>query len=243
MSVNAGLNGIYYLLNGFELIFHPKLRRFIIYPVLISILFFSLLFWGLQYFVTELNQWVMQFLPSWLMWLSYLIWIAFFVSFAVIFIFTFVMVANLVLAPFNSYLSEQVEIFLGGELPEVRSLWDNIKDIPRIVGRQLSILLYYLPRALLILLLFIIPVVQIIAPFLSFLFHGWIMSLTYLDYPTDNHRIPMSQVRQWLRERYWLGLGFGIAVLVLSCIPGLNFFVIPAAVAGATKCWVEQNQR
>lgn len=240
--MNAIVKGIYYLLNGFELIFHPRLRRFVIYPILLSVLLFSLLFFGLHYLVGEFNQWFSHFLPAWLQWLSYLIWLLFFLSFFVLVIFTFVLVANLVLAPFNSYLAEQVERFLGGQLPEERSLLDNLKDIPRIVGRQFSIILYYLPRALLILILFLIPIVQIIAPFLSFLFHGWLMSLTYLDYPTDNHRIPMSTVRAWLCERYWLGLGFGVAVLLLSLIPGVNFFVIPAAVAGATKCWVEETR-
>jgi len=51
----------------------------------------------------------------------------------------------------------------------------------------------------------------------------------------------MRDVRVWLHQRRWAALGFGVSVLVCSMIPVLNCFVIPAAVAGATKFWVEQN--
>jgi CysZ protein len=231
--------GVHYLLDGFKLITKPGLRRFVIIPLAINIFLFVGVFFLLRHFVSEFNTWFANYLPAWLQWLSTILWLLFFIGFFGILIYTFVTIANLISAPFNSFLAEKVELYLTGKIPEDRSLMDNLKDIPRIVGRQLSIIGYYIPRALLILILFFIPVVQAFAALLSFVFHAWVMTITYIDYPTDNHRIPMSEVRDWMRQRRWSSLGFGVGVLACSMIPVINCFTIPAAVAGATKFWIE----
>ena len=239
--MNNPLLGLNYLIDGFVLITQPGLKRFVMIPLIINLILFMGLFFLLRYFVSEFNVWFAHHLPAWLHWLSTVIWFLFFISFFIIIIYTFVTLANLVSAPFNSFLAEKVELYLTGRVPEERSLLDNLKDIPRIMRRQLAILGYYLPRALLILILFFIPIVQAFAAILSFLFHAWFMTLTYLDYPSDNHRVPMQDVKTWMRQRRWLSLGFGVSVLVVSMIPIVNCFAIPAAVAGATKYWVTSN--
>jgi CysZ protein len=234
--------GFHYLLAGFKLITQPGIRRFVIIPLIINLALFIGFFFLLNYFIHEFNAWFVGYLPHWLHWLSAILWLIFFISFFVIFVYTFVTIANIVSAPFNSFLAEKVEFHLTGQLLEERSLLDNIKDIPRILARQLSILAYYIPRALLLLILFFIPVVQTLAALISFLFHAWLMTLTYLDYPTDNHRIAMREVRVWLDQRRWVSLGFGVGVLVCSMIPIINCFTVPAAVAGAVKFWVDQDK-
>lgn len=234
--------GISYLITGFKLLFKSGLRRFVAIPVLINIVLFIGLFFLLRHYVSEFNAWFAHFLPHWLQWLSYILWLIFIVSFFLIFIYTFVTIANLISAPFNNLLSEKVELYLTGKTPTGRSLWENVKDVPRVVGRQFLILGYYVPRAIAILILFFVPLVQMIAPLIWFVFNAWYLSLTYIDYPTDNHRIPIQDVRVWLKERYWIALGFGFSVLVASMVPVLNFFVIPAAVIGATKFWVETSR-
>jgi CysZ protein len=235
--------GMQYLLDGFALIATRGLRRFAIIPLIINILLFIGFFLVLRHFMGEFNAWFATFLPNWLLWLSWVLWILFFVSYFVVLLYTFVTIANLVCAPFNSFLAEKVEYYLTGNISESRTLMQNIKDVPRIIGRQLAILGYYLPRALGLLILFFIPGVQLIAPVLLFLFHAWFIALTYMDYPTDNHRVPIREVREWLDERRWITLGFGASTLVATMIPVLNFFAIPAAVAGATKYWVEQRRK
>lgn len=241
--MNEQVNGMQYLFAGFRLITLPGLRRFVIIPLIINILLFIGAFFLLKHFVAEFNIWFASFLPHWLQWLSTILWVIFFIGFFGIIIYTFVTVANIVSAPFNSFLAEKVELYLTGNIPEDRSLQDNIKDIPRIIGRQLSIIGYYVPRALLILVLFFIPIVQAVAAVISFAFHAWVMTLTYIDYPTDNHRIPMSKVREWMHERRMASLTFGTCILVCSMIPIINCFTIPAAVAGATKYWIEGNKK
>jgi CysZ protein len=238
--MNDFLFGVKYFFSGFDLIFRPGLRRFIVIPLLINICLFIGLFFLLRHYMAEFNTWFSHFLPHWLVWLNYLLWLLFMAGFLVVFIYTFVMLGNLVAAPFNSFLAEKVEFQLTGIKPNELTLWDNLKDIPRILGRQLAILGYFLPRALVLLILFFIPVIQAVAAFIWFLFSAWNMTLTYTDYPTDNHRIPVTSVHDWLQQKRAMALGFGVSVLVTSMIPILNFFTIPAAVAGATRFWLEQ---
>jgi CysZ protein len=233
--------GLSYFIDGFVLITKPGLRRFVVIPLLINTLLFIGLFFLSHHFIEQFNVWFAQHLPKWLQWLSTVLWLLFFISFFMTIVYTFVIVANIVSAPFNSFLAEKVEYYLTGHIAEGRSLYENLKDIPRIVGRQIAIIAYYIPRALLVMILFFVPIIQTLAPILAFLFHAWFMSLIYFDYPTDNHRVALKEVKVWMRQQHWLTLGFGMGVLISSMIPIINCLTIPAAVAGATKCWIEQK--
>jgi CysZ protein len=239
--MNSPITGMNYLIDGFKLIFKPGLKRFVVIPLVINTFLFIGLFFLLRHYAGEFNLWFATHLPVWLHWLAAILWVLFFISFFLIFIYTFVTIGNFISAPFNSLLAEKVELYLTGSVLEQRSLLENIKDVPRIMGRQLAILGYYLPRALLLLLLFFIPVVQAVAAIFWFLFNAWFMTLTYMDYPTDNHRIPLHTVRVFLKQKRWVSIGFGMSVLVVTMVPLLNFFAIPAAVAAATKFWVEES--
>jgi CysZ protein len=241
--MNNPMLGLGYFIDGFRLITKPGLKRFVVIPLAINIILFSALFFLLRYFVGEFNVWFAHHLPAWLHWLTLVFWILFLMSFILLFVFAFVTIANIIAAPFNSFLAEKVELYLTGKLPEQRSLMQNIRDIPRIVSRQLAILGYFLLWAIPFLILFFIPFLQTVAPLLWFLFHAWYLTITYVDYPTDNHRVSLKKVRLWLRQRRSVSLGFGISVLVATMIPVINFFTIPAAVAAATKFWVKENRQ
>lgn len=241
--MHTPISGFRYLLDGFQLITQPGLRRFVVIPLIINIILFAILFLVAKHFMTEFNHWFANYLPAWLHWLSTILWIVFLLSFFLVFVFAFVTVGNILCAPFNSFLAEKVEFYLTGKLPDSRGIWGNIKDIPRIIARQFSILIYFVPRATLIVLLLLIPVVQTFVALIWFLFHAWMMAMTYLDYPTDNHRISMPAVRDWMGSNRIVTFSFGIGVLVASMIPVVNFFTIPAAVAGATKLWVLSSRK
>lgn len=235
--------GVAYFLDGLQLLSKRGLRRFVIIPALINIFLFIGLFFILNHFVREFNAWLVNFLPSWLGFLAVILWVLFLISFILFFIYTFVIIANILAAPFNSLLAEKVELYLTGRAAPDQSWSSLLRDVPRVIFRQFAILGYYLPRLFLILILFFIPVVQVIAPVLWFLFNAWFLTMTYIDYPTDNHKIPVSQVREWLTQRRLTSWGFGISVLIATMIPILNFLSIPAAVAGATKFWLNEKNK
>ncbi len=236
------INGFGYLMDGFHLMLAPSVRLYLILPICLNLLIFVGLFFLAKWGIHELNAWLLPHLPSWLAWLATIIWILFVISFFAVFIYTYSLVANIVTAPFNSFLSERVQWLVAGNVPIQRTLLQNIADVPRIIGRQFAILFYYLPHAVLLFILFFIPLVQLIAPVLWIAFHAWNLALTYLDYPADNNRVGIKPLRLFANAERSIALGFGGGVLLLSLVPIVNCFVIPAAVAGATKWWVEKNR-
>lgn len=231
--------GMQYFMQGLRWLTRPGLRRYVIIPLIINIVLFVALFWlGLHYF-SEFVQWIDHFLPKWLRWLSWLLWIIFGLSFLIVMVYTFTLIANLIAAPFNGLLAEKVELLATGKKLEDTSWAQIVKEIPRALKRQLQFILYYLPRAILGLICFFIPVVQVAAGPLWFLFNSWMMSVQYIDYPMDNHRIEFKPMLHQLRDKRGLNFGFGMASMVATMIPFVNFIAMPASVIGATLLWVD----
>ena len=54
-----------------------------------------------------------------------------------------------------------------------------------------------------------------------------------------NHALRASQQRAQLRRRRFKSLAFGAGVTVMMLIPLVQFAAMPAAVAGATRFWVD----
>ncbi len=230
--------GGHYLIRGFAMLGTAGIKRYVILPALINtILFIVLLFTGVHY----INHFTL-FLPSWLHWLRFLFNLVFFIASFVILIYLFTIITNLLGAPFNSLLSEKVEILLTNQKPnQEEGIKDAINDIPRTLKREWHKILYYLPRALLLLLIYFIPVVNIIAGIVWFIFSSWMMAIQYLDYPFDNHRTTFQKMKQHLREHGSSSLSFGLTVVIFSMIPIINFVIMPAAVIGATVMYVERE--
>jgi CysZ protein len=68
------------------------------------------------------------------------------------------------------------------------------------------------------------------------------MSLQYCDFPMDNHKHSLNDVKAAIASRRMTSLGFGGAVMFGTMLPLVNFVIMPAAVCGATVYWVEELQ-
>lgn len=234
-------SGVNYFLEGFSLIKRPGLRRFVFIPLTINLLLFG----GLIYFaIGQLEQvfaWLSGQLPEYLSWLNFLLWPLAVLTLLVVLSFIFSSVMNWLAAPFNGLLAEKVEQLLTGKPLNTGGGIDLIKDLPRILGREWIKLKYYLPRAIVFLLLFLLPFVgQTAAPILWFLFSAWMMAIQYCDYPFDNHKVPFADMKFALNQTRGSSFSFGAAVTLFSMIPILNFVVMPVAICGATSMWVDK---
>lgn len=233
-------SGLYYLSQGFKLISQPGIRRFVILPLLVNFLLMGGAFWWL---FNRLDSWIprlMSHVPDWLQWLNYLLWPLAVVSIVLIFGYFFSTIANWIAAPFNGLLAEQLEARLTGATPPDTGIFGIMKDVPRIMKREWQKLAWYLPRALVLLLLYFIPGIgQTVAPVLWFLFSAWMLSIQYCDYPFDNHKVPFKTMRVALRERKGLNMQFGALVSLFTLVPVLNLAIMPVAVCGATAMWVD----
>ena len=178
---------------------------------------------------------------GWWEWVRWILWPIFvIVSLAVVF-FCFSIFANLVAAPFNGFLAEAVESKLSNiTLPDSVGIKAIPAEIIKAIKSESRKFLYFVIRAIPMLLLFIIPVAQIAAPFIWLLFGSWMLALEYMDYPMGNHGIVFPEQRKIMVLKKKQTFGFGLGVMLLTFVPVINFIAMPVAVAGASKMWVDK---
>ncbi|MCW8332656.1 sulfate transporter CysZ [Vibrio paucivorans] len=233
--------GFGYFFYGIELALAPGIRRFVLMPLLANIV---LVGGALFYLFSNMGVWIDQLmgqLPEFLSWLSYLLWPLVVITILGTFSYFFSTLANFIAAPFNGLLAEKVEEKLVGNRINDDSLFDTLKDTPRIMAREWRKLVYVLPKAIGLFLLLLIPALgQTVGPILWFIFTAWILAIQYCDYPFDNHKVSFNDMRYKLKQKQSKAYGFGALVALFTTIPVLNLIIMPVAVCGATAMWVAE---
>lgn len=213
-------------LQGLKFLKRKGLRQYLIMPLLINLLLYFSAFTVGVYYISELMR---EFIPSWLEWIEWILWPILFVSSLVIVFFTFTLLANLIASPFYGKLSAKTLSIVTGEPVPV-----DDQKLTQVLFAELKRWIYLITRALPLLLLFIIPGVNLIAPFLWLLFGAWGMILEFIAYPLENEGVLFPQQRQLVKSIRVGALSFGGLALLGLAIPILNVLIPPAAVIGAT---------
>ncbi len=243
---NQPRTGFGYFFYGIKLALSPKIRRFVVLPLLTNVL---LVGGAIFYLFSHLNAWIEGWigqLPEFLSWLTYVLWPLLAITILATFSYFFSTLANFIAAPFNGLLAEKVEESLTGQKINDDGFASVIKDVPRVLAREWRKLLYILPKAIGLFLLLLVPALgQTVGPFLWFIFTAWMLAIQYCDYPFDNHKIPFNDMRYKLKQKQSKAYGFGMLVSIFTTIPILNLIVMPVAICGATAMWVVEfkNQR
>ena len=232
-------HGAGYLVRGAKMLKHPALRLFVFIPLLVNIVIFGSLIWyGLSYLDALMTDWLGK-IPEWLNFIEWIIWPLVGLTVSLVTGYLFTAVALLIASPFNALLAEKAEELVTGKpVNSLEGLGAALAAMPRGILRELSKLLYYLPMALFVFLVSF--VISPLAPFLWFLLGAWMMSIQFMDYPMDNHQLSFADVKEAVRSRRLSSMGFGGLVALCTGIPIVNFFVVPAAVVGATLLWCEE---
>jgi CysZ protein len=232
-------HGAGYLVRGAKMLKHPALRLFVFIPLLVNIVIFGSLIWyGLSYLDALMDDWLGA-IPDWLSFIQWILWPLIGLTVSLMTGYLFTAVALLIASPFNALLAEKAEELITGKpVDALEGLGAALAAMPRGILRELSKLLYYLPMALFVFLVSF--VVSPLAPFLWFLLGAWMMSIQFVDYPMDNHQLSFADVKEAVRSRRLSSMGFGGLVALCTGIPIINFFVVPAAVVGATLLWCEE---
>ena len=234
------IGGFFLPFQGLTLVFRPGLRRYVLVPLVLNVVIFAgLAYVASHYFDVFMDRW----LPTheWLAFLRWVLWAIFATAYALALFYGFTLIANLIGAPFNALLAARVEEKLTGELPQQADASVLAAIGPALAG-ELSKILYLASRALPLLILFLVPGLNILVSIGWVLFGFWFLTIEYADYPMGNHGIAPRDQRKHLRSRRWKSLLFGAGVTTLMLIPVLQFAAMPAAVAGATRLWVDDLQ-
>jgi CysZ protein len=230
--------GANYLTRGAKLLKHPALRPFVIVPLALNFLIFGTLIWiGFSYISDLMNAMLLR-IPDWLSFIQWILWPLIGITVSLIAGYLFTTVALIIASPFNALLAEKAEeLITGRPVNSLEGFAAALASVPKSVLRELVKLLYYIPMAIFVLVLSFIPGVGAVA---WLLLGAWMMSIQFVDYPMDNHQMSFAQVKQAVRSQRLSSLGFGGLVALCTAIPLVNFFVVPAAVVGATLLWCEE---
>ena len=215
-----------YLFKGLKLLTSNQLRAFIVIPVIINVVLYSVALVLGYYCLTDLIE---QFIPGWLHWLSWVLWPLFFISFFIAGFFTFTVLANLIAAPFYGKLSAKTLMLINGQVKEIEE-----QPLLKVMSAELKRAGYLLSRALPLLVLSFIPGVNVLAPFLWALFGAWGMSLEYMAYPLENAGVLFPEQKQLVKSIRLGALSFGGLAAMGLTIPLINIIIAPVAVIGAT---------
>jgi len=235
--MHAILSGFLLPFGGLGLLTAPGLRRYVVVPLLLNMVIFAgLAYFAGSYFDTFMDRW----LPSqdWLAFLRWLMWALFATAYALAAFFGFTLLANLIGAPFNAMLAARVEEKLTGRLP-VQAHQSLLRAIGPALSAELGKIFYFLSRALPLLVLFLIPGLNVLVSLAWLAFGYWFLAIEYSDYPMSNHGLRPRDQRARLRHIRAKSLAFGVGVSFLMMMPVLQLAAMPAAVAAATRLWIE----
>ncbi len=237
-------SGLKYAFRGFSLIGKSGVRRYAVVPLLVNLVVFSLaIYFGFTQFDSWMNSLLssISWMPDWLQ--TGVLWILrplFAVLIIIATYYSFTVIANLIAAPFNSMLAYKVEQHLrGGAIDQV-----DDQSVTSVMGRTISSetkkIAHMLKWLIVLLIMTIIPVINVVAPFAWILYGIWMLSLEYMDYPMSNHDMFFKDEVSLLKKNRFLSLGFGSGVMLMTLIPIVNFFAMPVSVASSTALWVEK---
>ncbi|WP_392562663.1 sulfate transporter CysZ [Orbus sturtevantii] len=230
-----------YFIQGWHLIQLPGIRRYVIMPILANIVIMLLLFYWFFSVISSLIGFGLDYVPSWMQWLSYVATFIVLVIFGILFCYFFSTITNIIAAPFNGLLAEQIEAHLTGLPATNDSIISFLKDMPRIMLRELKKLMYYIVWCIPLLLMSFIPIFgQLVTPILWFIFTAWMINIQYADYAFDNHKVSFYKMRQLLQQDKIDNTCFGILVSFFTMVPILNLIIMPVAVCGSTAIWVDR---
>ena len=233
------MSGALFFVRGFAIATRPGIRAYVVVPLVINVSLFAALIWLSAAWLVDFAT---DMLPAWLDFLAWILIPTYVLAAFMAGFYTFNIVANLLAAPFNGLLAEAVERHLTGRSPRsTGGGWRSfLAELGTTLVAEVRKLAYVAIRSLPLLVLFVIPGVNVIAPVVWMAVGAWMLAITYVDYPMANHGIGFDELLARLRGRRLLVLGFGGAAMAALAVPILNFLVIPCAVAGATAMWVEQ---
>ncbi|MCI6199738.1 MAG: sulfate transporter CysZ [Succinivibrionaceae bacterium] len=245
MNLKNSFSGFSCLLYGFRTMLKEGYRMYTLLPVLINAVLMTAAIYLFMGAVGRGTNWVLSMFPDWMSFLRWIIIPFAFISMMLICAYLFVAVESIVICPFASFLAEKAEQDITGKVrqqPEIPAgkypawiagiAWHSLKRTARSYC-------FYLPCALLCLIIFLIPAVgQVLFPVVWLLLSGWWLAMQNLDYVFDNNGISFAEMSRRMRKSPVPVISFGCLTAAIAAVPVANILVLPAAVIGATRLFL-----
>ncbi|MEZ5596388.1 MAG: sulfate transporter CysZ [Pseudomonadales bacterium] len=228
------------LVDGRALLGQPGVRPYVWWPLVVSMVIVGAGLAAALSATAGLGSWAARILPEWLDFLAAVVEPLLQLLLILTGTWLFGFLAVVLSSPFHGNLSAALETgFATTPLPPDPGL---ARMLAQSLGREGRKLRYQLPRLLAVALLYVVPVVNVIAPPASLLLAAWLLAAQFIDLPAENRHIPFTETLSRLRRFRLCSLTFGAAVAALLAIPLLNILTVPLAVAGGTLLWHRMEQ-
>jgi CysZ protein len=213
-------------IQAFSLLKQPGIKQFLILPVLINLVIYTLAFY---FGFNALTDWSNSLIPTWLSWIDWLLFPVIASLFFVTGIFTFTLLANLVASPFYGQLSHYIlkRIHTSDHSPSALSWQSSLTS-------EFRKMTYIVIRLIPLLILFVIPGINLVAPFFWALFACWGMAMEFLAYPMDEYSYTFEEQKIILRQNRTGTLVFGAIIAIGMTIPLVNLIAGQFAVISAS---------
>ena len=213
----------------------PDLLTLSLAPILSAIILFSLMIYalmaGLWGFVHSSVLAAVSAYSGIIFFLA-LILILGALSFFVVSLLTFLM--TLLSSPFNDVLAEKTELALA------------VTDVPHwSIGRFIRVFWIDFRKTIVTLftgLVFSLGMLVPVANIFFFLGLALLNTFTFITYPQSRREQGLLASAAWIRDHFFLSLGFGITTVVLFSIPVIDIFALPLSVVGGTLLFIETKK-
>lgn len=215
-----------------------RIRRLAILPFFLTLIVFVVgLALGLP-FITSLvapfTAWIVSLFKvkptsDTALWMSWVLPVLIWPALAVALLYILVVVTRLFVSPFYSLLSEKVLVVRGVLQPEKFRLVPWVSSNFKMLRVSLLKAFLFSAVGLILTVLSFIPGVGLITAF------GFMVLIAYdvTDYALEALQWNVPQRFDFFKRHFPAFIGLGAALGLVFLIPGLNFFLLPASVAGA----------
>ena len=239
-----------------KFIYQNKLSYFYLFPLLLNILLFLLVFWVSSSISGSVIEYVNSFLPenanaSW--WLDIInttigwtVWLAIRVLLWYVFALIGGYITIILMAPVLTYLSEKTaEIMTGDKIHfDVLQLTRDILRASLIAIRNMIIQFGFM---LLFFIISFIPFVGWIISFVgNFLVSSYFYGFSFMDYTNERNKLSVKESILFVRKNKWYTMGLGSVFSVFFLVPCIGpivaSFATIVSVVGATITLEEMKQ-
>jgi CysZ protein len=221
----------------------PSLWLWLALPVFLNILV-GVLAW--RYAGSWVRAWLQQFLVAggpiqdWLILLHNILTVI--VQFGVS-VFAMIVVGNLIIIPFNEWLSERVDRSLGWRpCPTSLTFAASASHLWLVTRYELSRMSIYVSIMTPLMLLSLVPSAAVITIPLKLLVTMIFLAMDNFSYSLDRRgHIGITCKIRFLTSRFMACLGFGAGMTLFLMIPLINFIFLPVGAIGATMLYWHMN--
>ena len=236
--------GLAYPFKGLGFVFrHGELVRFWIFPIVITVLVLGLVMKGVWDYHDPLFEalWTEPtgegFWDGVARFFHGFAEVIFAVALLVVGLVVVILVSNLVAAPFNDLLSEEVERLATGRKGPPFSVKVALLDL----GRTLVFEGLYLAVGIVSTVAsWLLPVVgQIALTAVMWVVTAQYWAISYIDWPCSRRRKGLGYRFTFAARHFGAMTGFGTGAFFILFVPLLNLFFMPAVVAGGTLLFLD----